>query len=167
MIPARVDEVRPARFPEEAPLAAALFREYSTEIQVDLCFQNFAAELADLSRMYSPPTGQLLLAITAGEVAGCVAVRGLEQGVCEMKRLYVRPALRSRALGRKLCLAAVDTARRLGYLRMRLDTLDSMAPARALYASLGFREIPAYYVNPNVGVKYLELDLVPRAAQDP
>ncbi|MBL8200420.1 MAG: GNAT family N-acetyltransferase [Chromatiales bacterium] len=157
--------IRQARLPEEAALVRALFREYAAEIRIDLCFQDFEAELADLAGIYGPPAGRVLLATVGGEVAGCVGVRALGAGDCEMKRLYVRPVARGRALGRQLAVAAIEAARDLGYRHMRLDTLDSMAAARALYASLGFREIPPYYGNPNADVKYMELDLAGQRPQ--
>lgn len=137
-----------------------LFREYADSLGVDLAFQGFEDELAGLPGEYAPPRGALLLASEADEAAGCVAVRPLEPpGTCELKRLYVRPAHRATGLGRALGLAAVDAGRRLGYERMRLDTLPSMEAARRLYRSLGFREIDAYRFNPVEGTQFLELGL--------
>jgi putative acetyltransferase len=143
----------------EADEVRALFREYQAELGVDLCFQGFDRELVDLPGEYGPPHGSLLVASVDGELAGCVALRRLGDGVCEMKRLYVRPAFRRQRVGRALAEAMIATARERGYLRMRLDTLPSMAEASALYRSLGFTEIEPYYRNPVPGARFLELEL--------
>jgi GNAT superfamily N-acetyltransferase len=152
-------EIRPAA-EAELPLVRELFREYADSLGVDLSFQGFEDELARLPGEYAPPRGALLLACGGGDPAGCVAIRPLEPAdVCELKRLYVRPASRAGGLGRALTLAAIDEARRLGYARMRLDTLPSMGAARRLYAGLGFREIEPYRFNPIEGTQFLELTL--------
>ena len=151
--------IRPAR-PDELSLVRELFREYADSLGVDLSFQGFEDELARLPGEYAPPRGSLLLACEDGHAVGCVALRPLEPaGTCELKRLYVRPASRAGGLGRALTLAAIDEARRLGYARMRLDTLPSMGAARRLYAGLGFREIEPYRFNPIDGTQFLELEL--------
>ena len=141
--------------------ARALFEEYQREIGVDLCFQGFAAELASLPRPYAPPDGRLVLALRDVEVAGCAALRALEDGVGELKRLYVRPAFRGRGIGRRLVTMLLADAREIGYRAVRLDTLATMSAARALYEDLGFREVPPYTANPLAGVRFMELALAP------
>jgi ribosomal protein S18 acetylase RimI-like enzyme len=136
-----------------------LFEEYATSLGIDLCFQGFEEELADLPGGYAPPQGRLLLALQNGHTTGCVALRPLEPGVCEMKRLYVRPAYRTHGIGRVLVDRIVQEARQAGYRYMRLDTLPSMAAALGLYRRLGFREIAPYYENPIEGAVFLELQL--------
>jgi ribosomal protein S18 acetylase RimI-like enzyme len=141
----------------------AIFREYAAGLGVDLCFQNFEAELAALPGEYAPPRGSLQLALVNGEVAGCGAFRAIGDvdyaNACEMKRLFVRPAFRGLGLGRRIAQALMDQALRAGYSVMLLDTLDDMEAARGLYAQLGFEEIPPYYFNPIAGAHYLKAQL--------
>lgn len=136
-----------------------LFLEYADFLGVDLCFQGFEQELAELPGAYTSPEGWLLLAIADSTPAGCVALRKLDDGVCEMKRLYVQPGFRGLGLGRQLAEAIIQEARGIGYHRMRLDSLASLQEATALYRSLGFVEIPAYRFNPLSDVVFMELVL--------
>ncbi len=140
-----------------------IFTEYAEQLGIDLRFQNFADELADLPGQYGAPAGALLLALVDGKVAGCCGLRALESvdypNAAEMKRLYVRKAFRRFGLGRQMAEAALDAARALGYRSVLLDTLDDMESARALYTELGFEEIPPYYYNPVPGAHYLKADL--------
>jgi putative acetyltransferase len=151
-----------ASSPAEMALARTLFQEYAASLGFNLCFQNFERELAELPGGYAPPEGRLLLARVAdtGLVAGCAALHRLEAGVCEMKRLYVRPEFRGRRIGWALAEAIISAGRRIGCKRMRLDTVPSvMAAAVAMYRELGFREIPPYTSNPVPGAIFMELDL--------
>ena len=137
-----------------------LFRAYAEWLGVDLCFQGFEQELAELPGRYAPPAGRLLLARVAGEAVGAVGLRPLERGICEMKRLWVEPGFGGRGIGRALAEAVVAAARAIGYERMRLDTIPVRMPAaQHLYRSLGFAPIPPYYHNPLDGVVMLELRL--------
>ena len=165
MIPMNRSEVRlhPAQSPDDWVAAKGLISEYSRSLGVDLCFQNIDAELANLSQMYGPPGGTLLLASMDNAWAGCCALRSLTDtdylNAAEMKRLYVRPAFRRFGLGRSLTEAILDSARQLGYHTVLLDTLSDMEAARSLYMELGFEGIPPYYHNPIPGAHYLKVDL--------
>jgi putative acetyltransferase len=152
-------EILQAETPAHLREARLLFEEYAASLGFDLGFQDFEAELAGLPGAYAPPRGRLLLAFHDGRPAGCVALREIEEGVCEMKRLYVRPEFRALRLGRALAEAVIEEAREIGYGSMRLDTVPSMERARGLYRSLGFREIPPYRFNPVPGTAFLELRL--------
>ncbi len=149
--------------PDQLAATRLIFTEYAEQLGIDLCFQGFEAELADLPGAYAAPQGALLLALLDGEVAGCCALRALDAvdypNAAEMKRLYVRKAFRRFGLGRQLAEAVLDAARAAGYHSVLLDTLDDMESARALYAELGFVEIPPYYHNPIAGAHYLKVDL--------
>lgn len=148
-----------AESPAAIETARALFRRYADSLGVDLSFQGFDEELAGLPGDYAPPRGRLLLAERDGHAVGCIALRPLEAGICEMKRLYVAPEARGSGAGRALVEAILAEARSLGYERMRLDTLPIMGTARALYRSFGFRPVPAYRFNPIEGTEFLELRL--------
>jgi len=148
-----------AQSPDQVDEVRRLFREYERFLGVDLCFQSFEEELAGLPGQYGPPDGVLLMAMDGRQVAGCVALRKLEDGVCEMKRLYLSPQYRRRGLGRRLAERIVSEATALGYSVMRLDTLDKLKAAMGLYEAMGFRRREPYYGNPLPGVVYWELDL--------
>ena len=160
--PARI-ELLSAHGPQQIETLRALFGEYAASLNIDLCFQNFEAELAGLPGEYGAPGGALLLALVDGEAAGCVAMRPLPESdhvnACEMKRLYVRRAFRRFGLGRLLTQELMDLASQAGHSCMLLDTLDDMEAARGLYASLGFEDIPPYYYNPIAGAHYLKVEL--------
>jgi putative acetyltransferase len=145
---------------EDIQRARGLFEEYASGLGISLCFQNFDQELKNLPGDYAPPDGRLLLATQDDQLAGCVALRKLGPGVCEIKRLFVRPTFRGSGLGRVLVESIIDEASQLGYRHMRLDTLPGrMDKAIALYQSIGFVEIGPYCENPVEGAKFMELKL--------
>ena len=159
ILPGNGPRIIPASTPEQIGRIRELFREYADTTDASECFEGFGKEISGLPCPYNPPGGQLLLAELEGHPAGCVALRKLDEGISEMKRLFVRPAFRGRQVGRQLAEAIIAEARRIGYRAMRLDTLPSMTAARALYQSLEFRAIPRYNDNPGPGVLHLELNL--------
>jgi len=148
-----------ARWPDDRATVEALFREYVASLAEDISFQNVDEELGALPGKYARPTGVVLIARSGEDAAGAVAYRMVEPGVCEMKRLYVRPAFRGTGLGRELANELIEDARAQGYRTMLLDTLASMASARALYRDLGFVAVAPYYDNPLPGVMYMALEL--------
>jgi ribosomal protein S18 acetylase RimI-like enzyme len=154
-----LEGIRPAESAGDLAHARELFEEYGRSLGFDLSFQDFERELAGLPGEYAPPQGSIFLAVLGEEVMGCAAFRPLGPGICEMKRLYVRPAFRGRMLGRRLAEAVIAEAKRKGYRRMRLDTVPAMGEAIVLYRSLGFRPIEPYRANPIPGAMFFEKDL--------
>lgn len=152
-------EISPAAFPVDIATVRQLFREYAERLGHDLCFQDFEAELVSLPGKYAPPKGRLLLAWSDGKAVGCVALRPVDDETCEMKRLYVQPAFRAQQLGRRLARRICAEARDIGYRRICLDTLPTMAPALKIYEELGFRPAEPYVFNPIEGALFLSLDL--------
>lgn len=149
-----------AKSEKEINQARRLFEEYSAWLGVNLCFQNFEKELAELPGEYVPPSGRLWLAMENDQVAGCVALRKIGEGTGEMKRLYVRPEFRGKGLGRRLTEAIIEAAGEIGYQKLRLDTLPGkMDQAIAMYRSLRFKDIEKYYDNPYDTAAYMELSL--------
>ena len=152
-------EITEASNTEDYAAGKVLIEEYAADLGVDLGFQNFPKEIANLSERYGPPHGCLLLARIDGETVGCVAVRQQDTTVCEMKRLYVKPKYRGAGLGRRLAESAIRYGQQLNHPRMVLDTLPNMTEAQSLYRSLGFREVEGYYSNPLHGVRYFAREL--------
>ena len=146
-----------AHSPDHLLAVRNLFVEYAENLGVDLCFQGFQEELDGLPGAYAPPDGRLLLAIDRDRAVGCVAIRNLGEGICEMKRLYVKSTYRGQGLGRRLAEAVIAEARAIGYGRMRLDSLTSLTEAAGLYRSLGFVEISPYRYNPLPDAVFMEL----------
>jgi putative acetyltransferase len=157
-----------AESPAQIAQVRELFLEYAKSLGFSLCFQSFDQELAGLPGDYSPPDGRLLLAEYEGQLAGCVALHKISADICEMKRLYLRPAFRGKGLGRILAERILRDARELGYQRLRLDTVEPvMKDAVAMYRRLGFKEIEPYRANPMAGTLYMELDLTGNASRPP
>ena len=152
-------QILPAISPRQIVQVRQLFEEYARFLEIDLCFQNFAAELAGLPGSYAPPRGQLLLAVIDDQPAGCVALRPLRDKACEMKRLFVPPAFRGQGIGRKLAEQIIAEARQIGYAMMKLDTLPRLKPATDLYTRLGFCQCRPYYDTPLKETVFLELPL--------
>lgn len=151
--------IQDADAPEFVEIVRTLFREYESTLNVNLCFQGFEKELANLPGEYAWPSGRLFLAFEGDEAVGCGAFRKLESDVCEMKRLFVRRKYQGKAIGSALARALIEGAQAVGYARMRLDTMPTMEKAIALYRSLGFQEIVAYRFNPVPGSLFFELQL--------
>lgn len=155
----RTLEIRYPASAGEIGMVRELFEEYERSLGFDLCFQDFSRELAQLPGAYAPPGGWLLLATSDGIPVGCGGIRRIGDGICELKRMYVRPTFRGQKLGRRLALLLIDKARETGYKKMRLDTIATMVEAIGLYQSLGFRDIEPYYDNPVPGARFMELGL--------
>ncbi|WP_437813401.1 GNAT family N-acetyltransferase [Sorangium sp. So ce1078] len=152
-------ELKYAHGAEQIEQVRALFLEYQASLDVDLCFQGFAEELAGLPGSYAPPSGRLLLATVDEIPRGCAALKAITAEICEMKRLYVQPGQRGLGLGRMLAERVLDEARAIGYRRICLDTLPSMTRAAAMYLALGFEEIAPYRYNPVPGTRYMARSL--------
>ena len=153
-------KIRQVESSAEIEAIRELFLEYGQSLSFSLCFQSFDKELAGLPGDYAPPGGRLLLATHEDVLVGCVALHKLEAGICEMKRLYVRPQFRGKGLGKVLTERAIAEARQLGYQQLRLDTVESeMRTAVAMYRTLGFRVIKPYRANPIESALYMELEL--------
>jgi ribosomal protein S18 acetylase RimI-like enzyme len=150
-------EIVQAETDEQIEEARTLFREYEKWLDLDVCFQNFKEELQNLPGKYAEPDGRLFLALIDEKIAGCVALRKLEENVCEMKRLFVREEFRGRGLGDRLIEKLLEMAQEIGYERIRLDTLPGkMQKAVKLYESHGFLEIAPYYENPYKETLFME-----------
>lgn len=152
--------IEQAETPAQIGEARALFREYEAWLGLDLCFQGFEQELRDLPGKYALPGGRLFLAYSDGRLAGCIAMRKLDDGICEMKRLFVRDEFRGQKIGAELISRIFEEARDSGYSKMRLDTFPPKMPkAVELYGSYGFHKIPPYYDNPHAETLFMEKDL--------
>jgi len=155
-----MNEIIQAVTEQQIAEAKAIFREYETWLGMSLCFQGFEEELEGLPGKYAPPDGRLYLAYSGDEVIGCIAMREIEPGICEMKRLYLREAARGKGVGNQLIELVIRDAKSMGYEKMRLDTYPpKMGKAVDLYRSHGFYEIPRYYDNPNEDVLFMEKSL--------
>lgn len=156
--------LRPEKL-REFDMVRRLFNRYAASLDFDLDFQDFDDEMRRLPGDYAPPGGCLILAVLKKEPVGCVALRRIDDAICEMKRLYTVPSLRGTGVGRLLVESVIDAARNMGYNKMRLDTVPSMKSARRLYSSVGFEKIGPYRYNPIAGATYMELDIVPKSVQ--
>ena len=145
---------------EHLAVIGELFLEYAESLGFSLCFQDFDKELAGLPGEYAPPNGCLILAVADSKPCGCVALHKLEEGICEMKRLYIKPEFRGKGFGKLLVNAVIDEAKKIGYTKMRLDTVPQMKEAINLYQQIGFKEIEPYRKNPIDGALYMEMDLL-------
>ena len=145
---------------DQVSIIRELFLEYATSLGFSLCFQDFDKELAGLPGEYAPPDGRLILALDDTDAIGCIALRKLDEGICEMKRLYVKPSGRGKGLGKLLVQTVIDEAVKIGYKKMRLDTVPKMKEAIDLYLKIGFKEIKPYRENPIEGALYMEMELV-------
>lgn len=148
-----------ATTPGEFEAGKKLFEEYAVSLNVDLSFQGFANELETIDAQYGNPTGALLLAVDSNAFVGCAGIRRLDDETAELKRMYVKNKYRGYHIGVMLLQRSIQTAKEIGYKRLRLDTLASMAKARQLYSAFGFYEIPQYRFNPLVGTVYMEREL--------
>lgn len=153
-------EIKPARFPEDLEPVVAIFREYVASPSVSLDFQDYEPEFASLPGKYAAPDGRLFLLWKGGAVVGCAALRKVAGSICEMKRVYIRPAARGEGLGRRLIESILVEAREAGYSRICLDVLPEFFAAQGIYESLGFRPAPPITFNPVPGTKFLGLDLI-------
>lgn len=153
-------QIKSVSSPDEMETVRSLFREYESWLGLSLCFQGFEEELKTLPGKYAEPDGRIYVAFVAEEPVGCIALRKLDDGICEMKRLYLRDAARGRGIGKELIEKVIAEARSIGYRKMRLDTYPpKMGKAVSLYESHGFRQIPPYYDNPHDDTLFMELDL--------
>ena len=148
-----------AKSEEQLNIIRKLFTEYTNWLGFDLSFQNFEKEFAELPGQYTLPKGRLLLAIYNNKIAGCVGLREFKKGICEMKRMYVKPKYRRKGIGKRLAISVIEEAKKIGYKKMRLDTVPWMKEAIELYYSLGFKKIKPYRFNPIKGSLFLELIL--------
>ena len=139
--------------------AKDLFLEYANSLNFELCFQNFENEISDLPAQYSEPTGCIILCYKDDKPIGCVGLRKFAEGICEMKRLYLKNEARGKGIGRVLAEKVIEKAKELGYKKMQLDTIETMKEAISLYKSMGFKEISPYRFNPVKGVIYMEIEL--------
>lgn len=155
----KMAEIIVANTDSDYAAASALFQEYAAWLGIDLCFQNFDEELLQLKEMYGFPKGAILLYQAEEKFAGCVAIRGKEERIAELKRMYIKPPYQKQGIGKALLDKALATAISFGYKKIRLDTLASMAPAINLYRAAGFYEIPPYYFNPEPNALFFEKDL--------